>query len=118
MAKLAKEIKDDVSFIRTHTLQPAWYKFLKIFILLGVLGVYWWLWGFTRTLVFLLIFLLLSFILHMVYRAGTHKFQKSWLDFTVVEVDGKPRAKSIGSFYYAAITINAVIAALISHWLV
>jgi hypothetical protein len=117
MAKLVKEIQYDVNFVRTHTLQPAWYKYLKIFILVGVLGAYWWFWGLTKTLIFLLVFLILSFLLHMIYRIRTHKFQQSWMDFKVVEVDGKPRAKSIGLFYYAAILVNAVIALVVSHGL-
>ena len=117
MPKIIDEIKDDLGFIRSHTLQPAWYKVLKIFILLGILIAYWLLWGLPKTLVFLLSFLLLSLLLHLAYRAGTNKFQKSWLDFKVVEENGKPRAKSIGAFYYTAILINAVIAALVSHWL-
>jgi hypothetical protein len=118
MAKLLHEVKNDISFVRSHTLQPTWYKALKIFILLGVLVAYWWLWGLSKTAVFLLGFLLLSLLLHLAYRSGTHKFQKSWLDFKVIEEDGMPRAKSIGIFYYAAILINALIAALLSHWLV
>jgi hypothetical protein len=118
MPKIINEIKDDITFIQSHTLQPAWYKVLKIFILLSVLVVYWFLWGLPKTLVFLLGFLLLSLLLHLAYRTGTHKFQKSWLDFKVVEEDGKIRAKSIGAFYYAAILINTVIAALLSHWLI
>jgi hypothetical protein len=117
MAKLLREVKNDVAFVRSHTLQPAWYKYLKIFILLGVLAIYWRLWGMPKTVVFLLSFLMLSLLLHLTYRAGTHKFQKSWLDFKVVEEDGKPRAKSIGIFYYAAILINVIIAALLSQWL-
>jgi hypothetical protein len=118
MPKIIDEIKDDIGFIRSHTLQPAWYKVLKIFILLGILIAYWLLWGLPKTLLFLFAFLLLSLLLHLVYRAGTNKFQKSWLDFKVVEENGKPRAKSIGAFYYTAILINAVIAALVSHWLI
>jgi len=118
MAKIFEEIKADTRFIRSHTLQPAWYKFLKIFILLGVLAAYWWFWGLTRMLVFLLGFLLFSLLLHLAYRAGTHKFQESWLDFKVIKVNGRSKAKSIGIFYYVAIVVNAVIAALISFWLV
>jgi len=118
VTKLAKEIKDDANFIRTHTLQPAWYKYLKGFILLGWLMVYWWWWGLTKMLVFLLGFLLLSLLLHLAYHTGTHKFQQSWLDFKVVKEAGKPRAKSIGIYYYVAILVNAVLAALISHWLI
>lgn len=118
MGKVIDEIKVDAQFIRSHTLQPGWYKLMKIFILLGVLAFIWWMWGLPRMLVFLLGFVTLSLFLHLAYRAGTHKFQKSWLDFKVVYEEGKPRAKSIGAFYYAAILVNAVIAALISYWLV
>ena len=64
-----------------------------------------------------MVFMWLTFLLHLAYRAGTHRFQKSWLDFKVIEEEGKPRAKSIGIFYYAAILTNAIIAALISFWL-
>ena len=116
MQKIVNEVKDDVGFIRTHTLQPTWYKVLKIFILLCVLVAYWLLWGFPRTLLFLFAFLLLSLLLHLAYRIGTNKFRKSWLDFQVVEEEGRLRAKRIGVFYYTAILINAVIAALVSQW--
>jgi hypothetical protein len=46
--------------------------------------------------------------------AGTHKFQRSWLDFVVVEENGVPKAKRIGAFYYAAIVVNAMLAAGVS----
>lgn len=117
MPTLISEIKDDIIFIRSHTLQPAWYKYLKICILLCVLAVYWRLCGFIKTLIFLLIFLFLSLILHLVYRAGTQKFHKSWLDFKVVEENGKTRAKSIGVVYYLAILFDVIVAALLSYWL-
>lgn len=38
MKKLLKEIKDDAIFIRSHTLQPKWYKIFKVFMILGFLG--------------------------------------------------------------------------------
>lgn len=115
MAKLLKEITTDVNFIKSHTLQPKWYKFLKIFILLGFFAGYYWLFGLVKTAVCAAIFLVLSFGLHMLYRIKTMKFQQSWLDFVVVEEDGKKRAQSIGKFYYSAIVVNAVLAVVISQ---
>ena len=38
MNKLIDEIKYDLNFIKSHTLQPKWFKILKLFILLGFLG--------------------------------------------------------------------------------
>jgi hypothetical protein len=114
MPNLVKEVKDDVNFVKSHTLQPQWYKFGKIFILLGVLGAYYALFGWSKMLVFLGVFLLLSLLLHLLYRAGTHKFTRTWLDFVVVEEDGVPKAKRIGAFYYIAILLNALIALAVS----
>ena len=114
MSKMLKEIQDDARFVRSHTLQPKWYKFGKIFILLGVLGGYSALFGWRKMLIFLGVFLLLSLLLHLLYRAGTRKFTRTWLDFVVVEEGGVPKAQRIGVFYYAAIMVNALIALGIS----
>jgi hypothetical protein len=114
MSKLLKEIQDDARFVRSHTLQPKWYKFGKIFIMLGVLGGYYALFGWRKAVIFLGVFLLLSLLLHLLYRAGTHKFTRTWLDFIVVEEDGVPKAKRIGAFYYSAIVVNALIALAVS----
>jgi len=114
MSKLLREIQDDARFVRAHTLQPKWYKYGKIIILLGVLGGYYALFGGRKTAVFLGVFLLLSLLLHLLYRAGTHKFTRTWLDFVVVEEDGVPKAKRIGAFYYIAILVNALIAVAVS----
>ena len=32
---IIEEIKKDINFIKKHTLQPAWWKITKIFVLLG-----------------------------------------------------------------------------------
>ena len=40
MKKLLKEIKDDLNFIKSHTLQPKWYKIFKVFMILGFLTGY------------------------------------------------------------------------------
>lgn len=113
MPGLMREIKDDVDFVKSHTLQPKWYKVLKVFILLGFLAGYYALFGLTKTLVFAAVFLLLSLLLHLLYRTKTHKMTQSWLDFVVV--DGKP--SRIGPHYYVAIVINALIAGAVSQWL-
>jgi len=34
---IIKEIKEEINFIKKHTLQPAWWKITKIFVLLGSL---------------------------------------------------------------------------------
>jgi hypothetical protein len=113
--KLLEEIMVDLRFVKSHTLQPKWYKVLKIFILLGFLAAYWCWFGFFKTMVFLVVFFLLSFLLHMLYRVKTKKFTQNWLDFVVLAEDGEAKTKSIGKFYYPAIVFNAIIAVIISQ---
>jgi hypothetical protein len=115
MAKLLKEIKDDLSFIKSHTLQPQWYKVLKMFILVGFLAGYYYLFGFMETVICFAVFMFLMLLVHLVYRFKTDKFQKSWLDFIVVKTDEGVKAKSIGKFYYAAIILNALCSVMISQ---
>jgi len=115
MTNLRNEIKVDLDFVRSHTLQPKWYKALKVVILAGFLAGYGYLFGLARMAVFLGSFLLLSLIVHLIYRAKTQRWQRSWLDFVVTEVDGKRTAQSIGKFYYAAIVLNAVLSVVISQ---
>ena len=114
--KLVDEVKYDVSYIKSHSLQPQWYKVLKVFILLGVLIGYYLLFGLLATGLFFAAFFLLSAVVHFVYRAKTNKMTQSWLDFVVEEKDGQ-RTEKIGKFYYAAIVINAILSCLISQLL-
>lgn len=67
------------------TQRPRWYKFSKIFILLGFLVGYWYLFGYLKTAVFIAIFIFLSFMVHLTYLLKTDKFKPGWLDFVVVE---------------------------------
>jgi hypothetical protein len=108
MSKLLREIKDDLGFIKSHTLQPSWYKVLKVFILAGFLAGHYFLFGFRKTAIFLAVFLFLMLLVHLVYRVKTDKFRKSWLDFIVVESNQGVRAESIGKFYYAAVILSAL----------
>lgn len=116
MAKLLDEIKHDLSFIRSHTLQPGWYKVLKVFILLGIMVGYVFLFGWLKTLLFFAVFFSWTLVVHLVYRGKTRRWTRSWLDFVVVEENGEIKAERIGVFYYSAIVLNAILAFLISQW--
>ena len=117
MPNLLNEVKDDAQFVKGHTLQPKWFKAVKIFILLGFLASYILLLGWRKMLIFLVCFLLLMLLVHLAYRTNTHKFTQSWLDFVVVEDDGQLKYQRIGKYYYSAILVNAFISILISQLL-
>ncbi len=117
MRKTIKEIAYDVNYIKDHNLQPKWYKVAKIFILFGVIGGYAYLFGWERTATFVLAFLLLSTVVHYVYRIKTEKFTKSWLDFRIKEENGKVTTERIGKYYYLSIILNAMISIAISQFI-
>jgi hypothetical protein len=118
MSRILDEIKLDIDFIRSHTLQPRWYKVLKIFILLGFLLVYDLLFGGKKMIIFLAVFFFLSAIVHLIYRMKTRKYTQSWLDFKVVNEDGKAKPVGIGIVYYSAVIINVLLAVVISQLIV
>ena len=118
MTRLINEIKHDLSFIKSHTLQPQWYKVLKIFLILGFLLGYYALFGILKTLLFFAVFIFLSFLVHLIYRFKTNKWTRSWLDFEVIEENNEVKAESIGKFYYLAIVVNAILSLIISQLLV
>ena len=95
MAKLIRAIKGDVNYIKSHTLQPQWFKVLKVFILVGVLISYYLLFGFIITVIFFAVFFFLMLSVHFVYRFNTNKFQRSWLDFVVEESEGEIKGKKL-----------------------
>jgi hypothetical protein len=114
MSKILDEIKYDLNFLRSHTLQPKWYKILKVFILIGFLAGYYFLFGLAATIVFLVTFFCLMLVVHFIYRIKTNRFTKNWLDFVVVNADGEQKQKRIGKYYYPAIVVNLIIALLVS----
>ena len=118
MAKFLKEIKDDLSFIKSHTLQPKWYKIFKVFMILGFLAGYLFFFGPIKTSVFFGTFFSLSLLVHLVYRIKTDKWQRSWLDFVVVEENGEPRPQRIGKYYYSFILFNVIISLSVSQLLI
>ena len=115
MPKLLNEIKEDWNFIKSHTLQPGWYKVLKTLLVIGFLVGYYLLFGILKTVLFSTSFFFLSFLVHLLYRSKTNKWKRSWLDFVVVEENNEIKAKSIGKFYYSAIVINASLSLIISQ---
>lgn len=115
MKKTITEISYDAKYIRDHTLQPKWFKVAKIFILLGAIAGYVYLFGWKKTIVFVLVFLMLNAVVHSVYRIKTEKFTKTWLDFRVREENGKVVTERIGKYYYLSITCNAIVATAISQ---
>ena len=112
MGKLGDEIKYDLKFLGSHTLQPKWYKILKVFILLGFLVGFYFLFGHVRTALFFACFVAFTLVIHFTYRIKTRKYTKSWLDFRMEkDADGKP--KRIGMYYYFTVILSAILSFLI-----
>ena len=107
------ELKLDLNFMKSHTLQPEWYKAFKVFILLGFLVGYYFLFGWKKTMFFLVVFGLLSALVHLIYRAKTRKWKQSWLDFVVIREGDTIRTERIGKYYYSAIIINTILSMVI-----
>jgi hypothetical protein len=114
MRKISKEIAYDANFLKGHKLQPAWWKVMKIFVLLGAITGFVLLFGWRRAVLFTIVFFLLMLVVHLVYRFNTRKFTRNWLDFIVVEDKEKNIKPGIGAVYYSSIVLNAVIAFLVS----
>jgi hypothetical protein len=108
----------DLRFVRSHRTQPGWYKILKFFILSGVAIGYLILFGWIKTAVLAAVFLLLSLVVHLVYRVGTDRYTRSWLDFRVREEKGRVVPVSIGRVYYSVVAANAAIAVAASQLIV
>lgn len=117
MGKLGDEIKYDLDFLGSHTLQPKWFKILKIFILLGFLLGFYFLFGLAKTALFFACFISFTLVIHFTYRIKTKKYTQSWLDFAIEE-DSGGKPKRIGKFYYPAIIISAIISFVVSQVLI
>lgn len=115
MKKIFAELKYDLSFIQSHTLQPTWFKVLKIFFLLGFLWGYVALFGWGKMIVFAISFFGLMLVVHFLYRARTNRFSESWLDFIVYDENGKKKYKRIGMYYYGAVLISALLSFFVSQ---
>jgi hypothetical protein len=115
MTRLTSEIKHDLDFVKSHTLQPRWYKAFKVFMVIAFLAAYYFFFGTVKTFVFFVVFIFLSFIVHLVYRVKTHRWTRSWLDFVVTQVNGVFQPTRIGKFYYSAVVVNAALAVIASQ---
>jgi hypothetical protein len=113
MKKLIDEIKYDLNFLKSHSLQPKWYKILKIFILLGLLLVSYFYFGFSKSIIVFAIFIFLSTLVHLVYRNKTKKWTQRWLDFIVLEENDPFITKRIGKYYYSAVLFNGILSVII-----
>jgi len=118
MTKQIEEIKFDLSYFKSHTLQPKWFKILKLFILLGVLIGYYFLFGLKATILFFVTFFSLMLIVHFTYRIKTNKYTTSWLDFVVIQEGEELKTKRIGKYYYSAVIVNGIIALIFSQVLI
>ncbi len=113
MAKITDEIKYDLKFLKSHTLQPRWWKIAKVFFLAAVLLGFYLIFGLTRTALFFGCFVLLSLVMHFTYRFKTQKYTRDWLDFKVQEdKTGKPAR--IGKYYYPAVILIFLLSAVFS----
>jgi hypothetical protein len=115
MMKQIEEIKYDLSYLKSHTLQPKWFKILKVFILLGILVGYSYLFGLTATILFFVTFFSLMLIVHFTYRIKTDKYTRRWLDFVVIQEGEELKTKRIGKYYYSAVMASAIIALIVSQ---
>jgi len=106
-------MKHDLNFLKSHTLQPKWYKILKVFILICFLLGYHFLFGLVATIFFFMTFIALMLVVHFTYRIKTNRFTKNWLDFIVI-VDGEQKKKRIGKYYYPAIVVNLIVSFIVS----
>jgi hypothetical protein len=109
---IIKEIQKDILFIKNHTLQPSWFKITKVFVLLGIVISLFLVLGFTKTIIWFSIFLLLGLIVHLIYRIKTHNYTKSWMDFEVKEVEGKRIYGRIGFLYYSLVIIMILLSTI------
>ena len=110
---IIKEIKYDLKFIKNHTLQPRWWKIGKIFLLCGMITAVYFIFGMVKTFIWLSTVIILSFIVHIIYRIKTNAFTKTWMDFRIKEFNGKQVYGRIGWLYYSLVVVILTSATLI-----
>ena len=109
---IIKEIKNDISFLKKHTLQPVWWKITKIFVLSGSLIIIYFIFGILKTIIWFSIVLIFAVIIHFIYTIKTNSYTKSWMDFKVIEKEGKLTYGRIGYFYYTLVVTMFLIATI------
>jgi hypothetical protein len=109
---IIKEIQKDILFVKNHTLQPLWFKITKVFVLIGIALVLFFVLGFVKTIIWFSIFLPLGLIVHLTYRIKTLNYTKSWMDFEVKEVEGKRIYGRIGFLYYSLVMMMILLSTI------
>ena len=112
---LVDEVRYDLNFVKSHTLQPQWYKIVKIIILTGFLIAYGLIFGLQKMLIFFGLFIILAAGVHMVYRVKTKKFTQTWMDFVVYQAGSEIKMKRIGIFYYSCVFLSVGVAIILSQ---
>jgi hypothetical protein len=102
---VSKEINKDIEFLKKHTLQPTWWKKVKVFLLIASLIVIYSIFGFIKAIIWISLIMVCAAILHFTYRIKTDTYTKSWMDFKVKEIDGKQTYERIGLFYYSLVML-------------
>ena len=116
-SQIVEEIVYDLKFIKRHTLQPKWYKYLKIFLLITGAILYYHFRGIANACQFFLCLIVLMTIVHFVYRGKTKRYTKSWLDFRVEHENGARKYHYIGIYYYLTILIACTLSYVIDYFI-
>jgi hypothetical protein len=110
---ITEEIKYDIKFIKNHTLQPRWWKITKIFLLCGMIAGVYFIFGIVKAIIWLSTVIILSSIVHIIYRIKTNAFTRTWMDFKIKELNGKQVYGRIGLLYYSLVVVILTSATLI-----
>jgi hypothetical protein len=76
------------------------------------MGLSFYIFGILKTIIWFSIVLILGAIIHFIYRIKTHTYTKSWMDFKVIEKEGKLTYGRISFFYYTLVVIIFLIATI------
>jgi hypothetical protein len=103
--KIGDKLKEDIEFLKGHTLQPKWWKTAKIFLLPAcILSIYFTL-GIVKAVIWIAIVIVLAIIVHFTYRIKTRFYTHSWMDFKTKEIDGIRTYGRIGFLYYSLVVL-------------
>jgi cytochrome c biogenesis factor len=76
------------------------------------MGLSFYIFGILKTIIWFSIVLILGAIIHFIYRIKTHTYTKSWMDFKVIEKEGKLTYGRISFLYYTLVVIIFLIATI------
>jgi hypothetical protein len=76
------------------------------------MGLSFYIFGILKTIIWFSIVLILGVIIHFIHRIKTHTYTKSWMDFKVIEKEGKLTYGRISFLYYTLVVIIFLIATI------